>query len=145
MLKQIVVLLLVAVCLVSCQSREREQQKIVAEVQRLDLLRTKAAEFLVEQEANTLEKKSEYEAWKAGQVAKIYELKKTIELSQSASKSTKSLFEKDKNDPFLNKSTKKQLTEGLATIQRFLRDLPPKYAAAQKEFSAREPVFFEAD
>ena len=140
MFKQIVGVLLVSV-LFSCQSREREQQKIVTEVQRLELLRTKAAEFLVEQEANTLVKKFEYEVWKAGQVAKINQLKKKIETAQSLSKNVKKILEEYKNAKGYDESIKQQLREGLVRDQRVLRDLPPKYAAAQKEFSAREPVF----
>ena len=142
MFKQIVGVLLVSVVLFSCQSREREQQKIVTEVQRLELLRTKAAEFLVEQEANTLVKKFEYEVWKAGQVAKINQLKKKIESAQSLSKNFKKILEEGKNAPFrIDEATRQQLREGLVRGQRALRNLPPKYAAAQKEFSAREPVF----
>ena len=60
MVKHFVLLLLVSVFLVSCQSREKEQQKIVAEMERLDLLRKKAKEFVLEHEAALPEKQREY-------------------------------------------------------------------------------------
>ena len=60
MFKQIVVLLLVPVTLASCPNREKEQQKIVAEIERLDLLRKKAKEFVLEHEAALSAKQSEF-------------------------------------------------------------------------------------
>ena len=60
MLKHLGVLLLVSACLASCQNRKKEQQKIVAEIERLDLLRKKAKEFVLEHEAALSEKQSEF-------------------------------------------------------------------------------------
>ena len=85
MLKHFVVLLFVPFCVVSCEDRERE--RIMAEIERLELLRSKAGEFLVEQEMNLLEKKLEYELWKM-------ELTFKIELSRNRA-AKKELSEKE--------------------------------------------------
>ena len=64
--KQIVVLLLIQVCLVSCQSKEKElMQETMIEIERLDLLRKKVNEFVSAKEASVLSKRREYESWKS--------------------------------------------------------------------------------
>ena len=79
MLKQIVVMSLVAVGLVSCQDHkaeierqsEKERQKVMAEIERLDLLRKKVAEFVPGQEAALSAKRREFEDWKSGHLANM--------------------------------------------------------------------------
>ena len=77
MVKHFVLLLLVPVLLVSCQDRERE--KTMAEIERLDLLRKKVNEFLLGQKASLYRKSSEYANWKSGHLANLTKYKKTIE------------------------------------------------------------------
>ena len=76
MLKHFVLLLLVPVLLVSCQDRERE--KTMAEIERLDLLRKKINEFLPGQKASLLSKKLEYANWKSGHLANLTKYQKVI-------------------------------------------------------------------
>ena len=56
MSKQMVVLLVVSVFLISYQAKKAERQKIMAEVERLDLLRQKVTGALAEQKVIYLEK-----------------------------------------------------------------------------------------
>ena len=78
MLKHFVVPLLVSVCLVSCQDREKERQQIMAEIERLDLLRKKVSEFVLTQEAALSAKQCEYAEWKAGHMATLKKYQRII-------------------------------------------------------------------
>ena len=82
MLKQIVVLLLVAVCLASCQDRGKERQKIMAEIERLDLLREKVKEFVPEQEAALSAKKIEYAERKSGYLDRLKPYEQEIRMTE---------------------------------------------------------------
>ena len=90
MLKHFVVLL-VSVCLVSCQDREKERQeirekerqKIMVEIERLDLLREKVKEFVPEQEAAISAKQREYAEWKSGYLDKLKPYEQKIRMTET--------------------------------------------------------------
>ena len=147
MLKHFVLLLLVPVLLVSCQDRERE--KTMAEIERLDLLRKKVNEFLLGQKASLLSKKLEYANWKSGHLANLTKYKKTIERIERRIESLEVLirinnkFIKD-GKPFSRESFKKNNEKYKKQIQSFQRYLHPFREAhknTKQELAEKEPIF----
>lgn len=99
MLKNFAVLLLVAACLVSChdqeKEREKEKQKIMTEIERLDLLRRKAKEFVSEQEAVFSAKEAEYTTWKVGHLADLKRYQNVIAKAEKELKEAEQSLSKD--------------------------------------------------
>lgn len=130
-IKNLVVVSLIVTSFLSCQGRERE--KIMAEIERLDLLRGKAGEFLVEQEMNLFTKRLEYGGWRFGLLGKMSEQKAEIVSAQQS-------IELYKNTIATIGGSEYYWSE-IERLQRSMRNLRPKLAAAQKELSERDPVF----
>ena len=153
MLKPLGVLLFVAV-LVSCQdkeaervaareaekqkimaereaAREAEKQKIMVEVERYDLLRQKAKEFITAQEAALSAKTKEYEAWKAGRMAILLRCERAIESAE---------IELEKDEPLLDFFQQPALAKSRQDMARShalaqIKHLTAKINAAKKEIA----------
>ena len=160
MLKQIVVLLLVAVCLVSCQDRERE--KTMAEIERLDLLRKKINEFLLGQKASFLSKNREYTEWKSGHLANLTKYQKVITEAEKEEKLTKinlwaarellkNLKSKMSHSPAeidsffyrTHSSRAKRFQNKLNALEKLLSGFREEEGITKKAIAEKEPIFLK--
>ena len=157
MLKHLGGLLLVSAFLVSCQDKEAERQKILeqerqeerqqvmAEIERLDLLRQKADEFLPEQEAALLAKMREYTKWKKGFVDRLEFYEGSIRMTEMTLGDLEGyivMFKKKVQNERIRgeiRETQKEVGE----YQKRLLPLRQKHSRIKKEMDEQEPVYLK--
>ena len=133
-IKQIVVLLLAHACIVSCQSKEAQRQEIMAEIERLDLLRKKTNELVLEHKSALLSRKRNYQTWKSELLSLYRETVGIIEQHEKA------IARYNSASGLFDGGLPKKLRENVQEIQKILVTARKTRDRIKKQIAELEPV-----
>ena len=144
-IKQIIVLLLVPICLASCDDKEAQMQKTMIEVERLDLLRKKINETVTDRKNSLLSKRREYQAWKSDLLSLYNKNQSQIEKTEKAlrkhEQDKKIYYDFLRPDEIREIQAKTQpaiqgLQKGLANAKKYRDEM-------QRQMNEKEPVYLK--